>query len=100
MTPEEQQHIKHLNDTLAREITIRLKESAHESNQAVTTFCEELTSLAPNIRVIWDTDDPQPAPAIQVTESIAYSGVPSGTEFGPFVDMLSAAGAGENGDQG
>ena len=92
MTPEEQQQLKKLNDNLGREITIRLKESEHAANAAMLAFCEELTSLAPNIRVTRDKDDPQPAPVIQVTESIAYSGVPAGTEFGPFVDLLSAAG--------
>ena len=90
MTPEEQQQIKKLNDNLGREITIRLKESAHEANRTMAAFCEELTSLAPNIRVTRDKDDPQPVPALQVTEAIAYTGVPSGTEFGPFLDLLAA----------
>jgi len=92
MTPAEQQQIKKLNDNLDREIAIRLKESTHAANQAMRSFCEQLTTLAPNIRVTRDNDDPQPAPAIQVTASIAYSGVPDGTELGPFIDLLSAVG--------
>jgi hypothetical protein len=92
MTPLEQQQIKKLSDNLDREITIRLKESTHAANPIMQAFCEQLTSLAPNIRVTRDNDDPQPAPAIQVTESIAYSGVPEGTELGPFIDLLSAVG--------
>jgi len=92
MTPTEQQQIKELNDNLGKEIAIRLKESTHAANQTMQAFCEQLTSLAPNIRVTRDNDDPQPAPVIQVTESIAYSGVPEGTEFGPFIELLSAAG--------
>ncbi|MEN8245285.1 MAG: thioredoxin family protein [Thermodesulfobacteriota bacterium] len=94
MTPEEQQQIKKLNDNLATEITIRLRESTHETNEAMAAFLEELASLVPNIRVTRDNEDPQPAPAIEVTESVAYSGVPSGTEFGPFVDLLAAVGEG------
>ena len=93
MTPEEQQQITRLNDNLKKEITIRLRESAHEANEAMAAFCEELTSLAPNIRVIREKEDRQQAPAIAVTESIAYSGVPAGTEFGPFIELLSAVGA-------
>jgi hypothetical protein len=59
----------------------------------VRAFCEELTSLAPNIGLKRDNDDPQPMPVIQITESIAYSGIPAGTEFGPFMELLSAVGA-------
>ena len=92
MIPSEQQQIKQLNDNLATEITIRFKEAAHEANQAMAVFLEELASLAPHIRVTRDKEDPQPAPAIEVTDAIAYSGVPSGTEFGPFVDLLAAVG--------
>jgi len=92
MTPTEQQQIKTLNENLDREITIRLKESTHAAHPTMQAFCEQLSSLAPNIRVTRDNDDPQPAPVIQVTESIAYSGVPEGTEFGPFIDLLSAVG--------
>ena len=94
MTPSEQQQIKQLNDNLATGITIRFKETAHEANQAMAAFLEELTSLAPRIHVTRDKEDPQPAPAIEVTDAIAYSGVPSGTEFGPFVDLLTAVGEG------
>lgn len=94
MTPEEQQQIKKLNDNLVTELTLRLKESTHETNEAVAAFLEELASLAPNIRVTRDSEDQLPAPAIEVTESIVYSGVPTLTEFGPFVDLLAAVGEG------
>lgn len=96
MTPSEQQQIKQLNDNQAKEITLRLKEGegTHEVNEAMAAFCEELASLAPHIRVTREKEDRPSAPAIEVTESIAYSGVPSGTEFGPFVELLAAVGEG------
>jgi thiol-disulfide isomerase/thioredoxin len=92
MTPSEQDQVKKLNDKLAQAITIRLSESTHHANGAMAAFCEELASLAPNIGLTREKDDQRQAPAIEVTESIAYRGVPAGTEFAPFVELLSAVG--------
>lgn len=94
MTPEEQQQVRNFNAGLDRELTLRLRESDHAANQAVAAFLEELASLAPKLRVVREKEDPQPAPAIMILDAIAYSGVPSGTEFEPFVELLSAVGQG------
>ena len=92
MTPDERQQIEKLNKTLAKEITIRLKESDHEASNPMAVFCEVLASLAPRIRIHRDKDDRQQIPAIEIAESIAYSGIPTGTEFGPFMEVLSTIG--------
>lgn len=92
MTPLEQQEIRSLDSRLAGEIAIRLREGPHEANAAMAAFCEELTSLAPSIRVTREKEDLRKTPAIEVTQSILYSGVPSGTEFAPFVELLAAVG--------
>ena len=94
MRPEEQQQIKALNDKLENEISIRLIGNAHEASNAMAAFCDELATVVSGIRLIREKDDERQAPAIEVTESISYSGVPAGTEFGPFVDLLSAVGEG------
>jgi hypothetical protein len=99
MTPLEQQQIRSLDSRLAGEITIRLREGPHAANAAMVAFCEEMASLAPHIRVIREKENLGKTPAIEVTKSIFYSGVPSGTEFAPFVELLSAVGgvdAGQN----
>ena len=94
MTPAERRQLSNLKGRLDKEITIRLRESGHEASAAMAAFCEEMAALVPGIRLTRDKDDMQRTPTIEVTESIAYSGVPSGTEFGPFVELLSAVGAG------
>ena len=93
MTPDEQQQIKKLNDKLEKEISIRLIENAHEASSAMAVFCDEVATLVSGIRLIRERDDARQAPVIKVTESIAYSGVPTGTEFAPFMEMLSFVGS-------
>jgi hypothetical protein len=92
MTPDEQQQVRMLNDKLENEISIRLIGNAHEASNAMAAFCEELATLASGIRLIREKDDERQAPVIEVTESIAYSGVPTGTELAPFMELLSTVG--------
>ena len=81
-----------LNDKLENEISIRLIGNAHEVSNAMAAFCDELATLVSGIHLIREKDDERPAPVIEVTESIAYSGVPTGTELAPFMELLSTVG--------
>lgn len=96
MTPEEREQIAALNDSLSNGLTLGLREGEHAAHQAMAAFLEELASLAPGIRVTKNQENPQPVPAIVVTDAVFWSGIPSGTEFGPFVDLLSAVGQGSS----
>ena len=82
-----------LNEKLEIDISIRLIENEHEASNAMAAFCDELATLVSGIRLIREKDDARRVPAIEVTESIAYSGVPTGTEFAPFMELLSALGS-------
>ncbi|MCG6911590.1 MAG: hypothetical protein LJE94_15910 [Deltaproteobacteria bacterium] len=92
MTPSEKKQIGSLNATLEKEITIRLVENGHAMGRAMAAFCDALTSLAPKIGVRREWDDQRPLPLIELTDSIGYGGVPEGTEFKPFVELLAAVG--------
>jgi len=93
MRLEEQQQIKDLNYKLENEISIRLIGNAHETSNTMAIFCDELATLVSGIRLIREKDDARQAPVIEVTESIAYSGVPTGTELAPFMELLSTVGS-------
>ena len=81
-----------LNDKLENEISIRLIGNAHEASNAMAAFCDEVATLVSGIRLIREKDDERQAPVIEVTESIGYSGVPTGTELAPFMEVLSTVG--------
>jgi len=81
-----------LNDKLENEISIRLIGNAHEASNAMAAFCDEVATLVSGIRLIREKDDERQAPVIEVTKSIAYSGVPMGTELAPFMELLSSVG--------
>ncbi len=92
MTPSEQQQIRALNDVLESEINIRLVENTHGTSAEMAKFCRELANLVPRIRLSRKKDDQRQVPVIGITDSITYSGVPAGTEFSPFVELLTALG--------
>lgn len=92
MTPSEEKQLRTLNQTLEKKIIVRFVDNGHGMGGPMAAFCEALAALAPNIVLRRDRDAQLPAPRIEVTPSIGYSGVPEGTEFTPFVELLAALG--------
>ena len=93
MTPSEEKQLSKLNQTLEKEITVRLVDNGRAMAGPMSAFCETLAASGPNIVLRRERDDQRPAPRIELTPSIGYCGVPEGTEFKPFLELLAALGS-------
>ena len=86
---EEKQIIK-LNQQLSQPIALGRVDSQHASNQLFKNFCDNLTRLAPKIKITPVQTEPQNSPQIHIGSGLRYQAIPSGYELQPFLDALTA----------
>ena len=89
-TPLEKKKIIKLNHQLSHDITIDLVASQHISSKLFHEFCEDLTRLAPKIKISAVEADPQDPPQILIGSGLRYQAVPTGYELQPFLEVLAA----------
>lgn len=70
--------------------TIGLARSEHTSSHLFYEFCDNLTRLAPKIKISKVDADPQDPPQILIGRSLRYQAVPVGYELPPFLEALAA----------
>jgi len=90
LTPLEEKQIIKLNHQLSENITIGLVASQHTSSRLFHEFCEELTRLAPKIKISKAEAGPQDPPQILIGNCLRYQAVPTGYELQPFLEALAA----------
>lgn len=88
-----EKQILKLNDRLARDITIRLTRSEHPSYPSFKDFCDNLTRLAPSVKIKKDGESPEQPPQIVIGKGLRYQTVPAGHELPPFLDALAEFGS-------
>ena len=86
---EEKQIIK-LNHQLSQDITIGLVASQHTSSRLFHEFCDDITRLAPKIKISKVAAGPQDPPKILIGNGLRYQAVPTGYELQPFLEALAA----------
>jgi len=89
-TPLEEKQIIKLNHQLSQVVTIGLARSEHTSSNLFYEFCDDLTRLAPKIKISKMEADPQDSPQILIGSSLRYQAVPAGYELPPFLEALAA----------
>lgn len=89
-TPLEKKQIIKLNRQLSQGVTIGLARSEHTSSNLFYEFCDDLTRLAPKIKISKMEADPQDPPQILIGSSLRYQAVPAGYELPPFLEALAA----------
>ena len=89
-TPHEKKQIIKLNHQLSHDITIGLVASRHTSSKLFREFCDDLTRLAPKIKISKVETDPQDPPQILIGSGLRYQAVPAGYELQPFLEALAA----------
>ncbi len=88
MTPQEVEQIKKWQTSNTTEISLRLILTGHEQDLPFTSFCEDLTRLAPRIVLKKETDETTSIPGIRIGERITYQAIPLGLELPPFLAAL------------
>jgi len=89
-TPLEEKQTIALNHQLSRGVTIGLVKSEHTCSNLFYKFCDDLTRLAPKIKISKMEADPQDPPQILIGSSLRYQAVPAGHELPPFLEALAA----------
>ena len=89
MIPEkEKQHIANWNRTLKDDIRITLILTEDERSQTFKDFCDDLTRIAPKIKIKQEKDDESKLPVIRVG-NVGYQAIPTGRELEPFLSVLA-----------
>lgn len=73
------------------DIFIDLILTQDERSKTFRDFCDNLTRMAPNIKVKLETDEESTLPAIQV-RNVRYQAIPGGKVLEPFLDVLADRG--------
>jgi hypothetical protein len=89
MTPQEQKRIRKWNSELSGDLQISLLITEDKRSRGFIEFSENLTNLAPKIRIVKKEGEPEEAPAIQIGHGLRYHAIPVGTELEPFLEALS-----------
>ncbi|MCW7076853.1 MAG: thioredoxin family protein [Candidatus Syntrophoarchaeum sp.] len=89
MTPEDKAIIAEWYRNVDGEIRIGLIRTEDDRGKQIQTFCEDLSRLAPGIRIEQEESDGEQLPEISIGQNISYQAVPSGRELAPFLDVLS-----------
>ncbi|MBW1697037.1 MAG: thioredoxin family protein [Deltaproteobacteria bacterium] len=89
MKPKEKTIIRRWNDELAHGIEIGLQFTNDRRSAAFKRFGEEISHLAPKVRIQKIHTDSDRLPAIQIGKNIRYHAVPLGRELEPFLATLS-----------
>lgn len=70
------------------EIRIGLILTEDDRSKQVQAFCEDLSRLAPGVRIEKEQKDGEHAPEINIGQNISYQAVPLGKELAPFLGAL------------
>jgi hypothetical protein len=92
MTPKDEKTIIRWEQGLSDEMEIRLIQGDHNHTKAFIRFCEDLSRLAPSIRIKSEKDADAEFPAIEIGEQIVYHALPLGPELEPFLIAISTLG--------
>jgi hypothetical protein len=89
MIPEkEKKQIADWSRTLKDDIFIRLILTGDERSQTFKDFCDDLTRIAPKIKIKREKDDESKPPVIRVG-NVGYQAIPTGKELEPFLSALA-----------
>ncbi|MDH4204361.1 MAG: thioredoxin family protein [Desulfobacteraceae bacterium] len=89
MIPEkEKQQIANWSRILKDDIRITLILTEDERSQAFKDFCDDLTGIAPKIKIKREKDDESKPPIIRIG-SVGYQAIPTGRELEPFLSALA-----------
>jgi hypothetical protein len=91
MTSQEEKQIRKWNSELSSDIHIGLLVTEDQRSKEFEGFCENLTQLAPRIRVAREEGEPNEPPGIQFGHNLRYHAIPLGTELAPFLEVLSVS---------
>ncbi len=90
MTRQEEERIRKWNSELSGDIQIRLLVTEDKRNVEFSEFCDNLTRLAPKIRITEEEGEEKKPPSIQIGHAVRYHAIPLGTELEPFLEGLSS----------
>jgi hypothetical protein len=90
MTRQEEERIKKWNSELSGDIEIRLLVTEDKRTVEFSEFCDNLTRLAPKIRITEEEGEAKKPPSIQIGHAVRYHAIPLGTELEPFLGALSS----------
>ena len=89
MIPEkEKQQIANWSRTLKDDIRITLILTEDERSQTFKDFCDDLTHIAPKIKIKQEKEDESKPPLIRVG-NVGYQAIPTGRELEPFLSVLA-----------
>jgi len=89
MTLEDETIITEWYRKIDGEIQIGLIRAEDHRSKQIQAFCEDLSRLAPSVRIEKEDNHGEQAPGISIGENISYQAVPLGRELAPFLDALS-----------
>jgi hypothetical protein len=89
MTSQEEKQIRNWNSELSSDIEISVVITEDERSPEFSEFCNNLTRLAPKIRIAKEEGEAKEPPAIQIGHALRYHAIPLGTELEPFLQALS-----------
>ncbi|HHC23926.1 MAG TPA: hypothetical protein ENK58_00715 [Desulfobacterales bacterium] len=92
MTPQQEKQIADWNSRQSDEIQIRLIETKDERSVKFSRFCEELSRIAPKVRVVREKNESSEASVIQIGDAVRYHAIPLDAELEPFLDALGMPG--------
>lgn len=87
MTHQEEKQIIEWNAQLSDEIQILLIITDDERSKEFRSFCDDLSRLAPKVRIKREKEDG--SPSIKIGKNLYYHAIPLGMELSPFLDILS-----------
>jgi alkyl hydroperoxide reductase subunit AhpF len=88
MIPEkEKKKIADWSQTLKDDIRVHLILTEDERSQTFKDFCDDLTRIAPKIKIKQEKDDESKFPVIRVA-NVGYQAIPTGKELEPFLSAL------------
>ena len=89
MIPEkEKQQIANWSRTRKDDIRITLILTEDERSQTFKDFCDDLTHIAPKIKIKQEKEDESKPPLIRVG-NVRYQAIPTGRELEPFLSVLA-----------
>lgn len=88
ISEEEKKKITRWSQTLKDDIRIRLILTEDERSQTFKAFCNDLTRIAPKIKIKQEKDDESKSPVIKVG-NVGYQAIPTGKELEPFLSALA-----------
>jgi alkyl hydroperoxide reductase subunit AhpF len=88
MTSEEEKKIARWGETLEDDISIELTLTQDDRSGLFKNFCDQLTRLAPKIRLKKENEAKSSPPFLRI-DNIRYQAIPTGKELDPFLNVLA-----------